>query len=48
LAARLVRILDHPEIWQAMSVASRRRAESEFNYDVLAKRLGEVLKVQTQ
>jgi len=48
LAARLVRILDHPETWQAMSVASRRRAESEFNYDVLAKRLGEVLKVQTQ
>ena len=48
LAARLVRILDHPETWQSMSVASRRRAESEFNYDVLAKRLGEVLKVQTQ
>jgi phosphatidylinositol alpha-1,6-mannosyltransferase len=48
LAARLVRMLDNPELWQSMSLASRRRAESEFNYDVLAKRLGEVLKVQPQ
>ncbi|MGA0117553.1 MAG: glycosyltransferase family 4 protein [Ilumatobacteraceae bacterium] len=48
LAARIVHILDHPETWQSMSEASRRRAESEFNYDVLAKRLGEVLKVQPQ
>lgn len=48
LAARIVHILDHPETWQSMSEASRRRAESEFNYDVLAKRLGEVMKVQPQ
>ena len=48
LAARLVRILDNPELKASMATASRHRAESEFNYDVLAKRLGEVLKVQTQ
>lgn len=48
LAARMVRILDNPELKASMAVASRQRAESEFNYDVLAKRLGEVLKVQTQ
>ena len=48
LAARLVRILDDPTLKASMSQASRRRAESEFNYDVLARRLGEVLKVQTQ
>jgi phosphatidylinositol alpha-1,6-mannosyltransferase len=48
LAARLVRILDNPELQESMSRASRARAESEFNYDVLARRLGEVLKVQTQ
>lgn len=48
LAARLVRILDNPELRASMAVASRQRAESEFNYDVLAHRLGEVLKVQTQ
>ena len=48
LAARLVRILDNPELKASMAAASRQRAMSEFNYDVLAKRLGEVLKVQTQ
>ncbi len=48
LAARLVRILDNPELQESMSRASRARAENEFNYDVLARRLGEVLKVQTQ
>jgi len=48
LAARLVRILDNPELKESMSRESRRRAESEFNYDVLANRLGEVLKIQTQ
>lgn len=48
LAARMVRILDNPELKASMAEASRHRAESEFNYDVLAKRLGEVLKVQTQ
>ena len=48
LAARLVRILDNPELRASMAIASRQRAESEFNYDVLAHRLGEVLKVQTQ
>jgi hypothetical protein len=29
-----------------MATASRERALSEFNYDVLARRLGEVLKVE--
>lgn len=48
LAARLAQILDNPELKQSMALASRKRAESEFNYDVLARRLGEVLKVQTQ
>lgn len=48
LAARIVQILDNPQLKESMSRASRVRAESEFNYDVLAHRLGEVLKVQTQ
>ena len=48
LAARLVRILDNPELKASMATASRHRAVSEFNYEVLAKRLGEVLKVQPQ
>lgn len=46
LAARIVRILDNPELQQSMSRASRERALTEFNYDVLARRLGEVLKVE--
>lgn len=48
LAARLAQIFDNPELKQSMALASRKRAESEFNYGVLARRLGEVLKVQTQ
>ena len=46
LAARIVRILDNPELQQSMARASRERALTEFNYDVLARRLGEVLKVE--
>jgi phosphatidylinositol alpha-1,6-mannosyltransferase len=46
LAARLVRILDSPELKKSMAEASRHRALSEFNYDVLARRLGGVLKVE--
>jgi phosphatidylinositol alpha-1,6-mannosyltransferase len=45
LAARIVDILDKPELRASMVVASRERALSEFNYDVLASRLGDVLKV---
>jgi glycosyltransferase involved in cell wall biosynthesis len=45
LAARIVDILDNPELRASMVVASRERALSEFNYDVLASRLGDVLKV---
>jgi phosphatidylinositol alpha-1,6-mannosyltransferase len=45
LAARIVEILDNPELRLSMSLASRERALNEFNYDHLAHRLGEVLKV---
>lgn len=45
LAARIVDILDNPKLRASMAAASRERALSEFNYDVLASRLGEVLKV---
>ncbi len=45
LAARIVDILDNPDLRASMATASRERALSEFNYDVLASRLGEVLKV---
>jgi phosphatidylinositol alpha-1,6-mannosyltransferase len=45
LAARIVDILDNPELRSSMASASRQRALSEFNYDVLAYRLGEVLQV---
>jgi phosphatidylinositol alpha-1,6-mannosyltransferase len=40
-----VDILDNPELRSSMAIASRERALSEFNYDVLANRLGEVLQV---
>lgn len=45
LAARIADILDNPDVRASMAIASRERALSEFNYDVLASRLGEVLKV---
>lgn len=48
LAARLAQILDDPPLKASMAAASRLRAVSEFNYGVLSRRLGEVLKVQTQ
>jgi phosphatidylinositol alpha-1,6-mannosyltransferase len=46
LAARIEEILQNPELQASMAQASRQRAMSEFNYDVLARRLGEVLQVE--
>ena len=43
LAARIANILDDDELRRSMAIASRERAVSEFDYDVLATRLGEVL-----
>jgi phosphatidylinositol alpha-1,6-mannosyltransferase len=45
LAARIATILDDDSLRASMAVASRSRAESEFEYSVLASRLGQVLKV---
>jgi phosphatidylinositol alpha-1,6-mannosyltransferase len=45
LAARIATILDDDSLRVSMAVASRARAESEFEYSVLASRLGQVLKV---
>ena len=45
LAARIATILDDDSLRASMAVASRARAESEFEYSVLASRLGQVLKV---
>ncbi|CAB4557015.1 unannotated protein [freshwater metagenome] len=45
LAARLTAILDDDALRLSMSRASRERAETEFDYEVLARRLGDVLKV---
>jgi hypothetical protein len=45
LAARIATILDDDTLRASMAVASRARAESEFEYSVLATRLGQVLKV---
>jgi len=41
--AAFTRLLDDPELRQRMAIASRRRAELEFSYDVLAARLGAAL-----
>ena len=41
------RLLDDPPLRHRMSVASRRRAELEFSYDVLAARLGAALEITT-
>lgn len=46
LAARIDTILSDDTLRAAMSMASRQRAVAEFNYDVLAKRLGDVLQVR--
>jgi phosphatidylinositol alpha-1,6-mannosyltransferase len=43
VAAALARLLDDPVRRAEMGVAARRRAESEFSYDVLAGRLAGVL-----
>lgn len=45
LAARIAQILDDGPLRRRMSVASRARAVDEFDYDVLAGRLGGVLGV---
>ena len=45
LAARIDTILTDDALRASMGAASRARACAEFNYDVLAKRLGDVLKV---
>ncbi len=45
LARRIDALLSDPVLWRAMSEASRRRATAEFDYDVLAARLGDVLGV---
>jgi phosphatidylinositol alpha-1,6-mannosyltransferase len=46
LAARFEQILNDPALHASMARASRERALSEFNYDVLARRLGAVLRVE--
>ncbi|MBA3605123.1 MAG: hypothetical protein H0W46_03955, partial [Acidimicrobiia bacterium] len=45
VAHALVDLLDDPARRAAMGCASRRRAETEFSYDVLAERLGRSLGV---
>lgn len=45
VVARLEELFDHPERRRRMGDAARRRAEVEFSYDVLARRLGESLGV---
>ena len=45
LAARIVKILDSPALRESMARESRLRAVNEFNYDVLSRRLGDVLGV---
>jgi phosphatidylinositol alpha-1,6-mannosyltransferase len=48
LAARITTILDDDALRASMATASRERAVTEFNYDVLGRRLGQVLKVGPQ
>jgi phosphatidylinositol alpha-1,6-mannosyltransferase len=45
VAARISSILDNPELHASMAQRSRERAVAEFEYDVLAARLGRVLQV---
>lgn len=45
LAGRIVQILDDEPLRRRMSTASREKAVREFDYDVLARRLGSVLGV---
>lgn len=45
VAARMAQILDDEHLRRSMGLASRQRAVTEFNYDVLASRLGNVLSV---
>jgi phosphatidyl-myo-inositol dimannoside synthase len=41
----LTRLLDDHELRRKMGEAGRRRAEAEFSYDLLARRLGDSLSV---
>ncbi|MEI6497580.1 MAG: glycosyltransferase, partial [Actinomycetota bacterium] len=43
VAAAFAALLDDPERRRAMGEASRKRAVTEFSYDVLAERLGRSL-----
>ena len=45
LAARIAQVLDDESLRRRMGIASRSRAVAEFDYDVLAGRLGDVLGV---
>ncbi len=45
LAARIAQVLDDEPLRRRMGIASRSRAVAEFDYDVLAGRLGDVLGV---
>ena len=45
VANAIERLLDDPELRSRMALASRRRAEREFSYDVLSNRLARVLGV---
>jgi phosphatidylinositol alpha-1,6-mannosyltransferase len=45
VAGRIAAILDDPVLRASMAVQSRQRAVAEFEYDVLAARLGDVLQV---
>jgi phosphatidylinositol alpha-1,6-mannosyltransferase len=43
--AAFTSLLDDPDLHHRMSIASRRRADIEFSYDVLAARLGAALEI---
>jgi phosphatidylinositol alpha-1,6-mannosyltransferase len=45
VAQHIADLLDDPELRQRMGVASRQRAITEFSYEMLAKRLGNVFGV---
>lgn len=45
VTAALIRLLDDHELRAEMGAVGRRRAESEFSYDLLARRLGDSLSV---
>jgi phosphatidylinositol alpha-1,6-mannosyltransferase len=47
VASAFEHLLDDDELRASMSVRSRERVETEFAYDVLARRLGETLEVNS-